>query len=143
MRNLRLVQLEPAFGTHDYIHPVGVVKNTKMHFILRGFKQVMGFRVFTFEGITEERVRSIFTVRADLSLAHRYDVPLQDLPVLCRSVLERLHDSGDKRAYAFTEEDMCLFAKDMAARALAAKQRKPARRPVTDNTGVAWRAPQR
>ena len=118
------------------------VANSKAQFVLRGFHQTMAFRVFTFEGIAADRVRSLFTIRADLTLARRYRIPLQELPLLCRAVLERLHDGGDKRAFAYTEEDMRLFANIVTARAEAAKQRRPPRRPATDNVGAGFRGPQ-
>jgi len=114
-----------------------------MKFVLRGFRQVTTFRVFTFESLATERPRSLFTVQADLALARRYGIPLQDLPLLCRSVLERIPVDGSERSFSFTEADMCTFADGVAARAAEAKQRKPPRRPPSENVGVAWRGPQR
>ena len=114
-----------------------------MRFVLRGFRQETGSRVFTFESMTDQP-RSLFTVHADLTLAQRYRIPLQELPLLCRAVLERMHEGGDERSFSFTEEDMCMFADGVAARAEAAKQRKPPRRPApTNSIGNAWRGPQR
>ena len=118
------------------------MENSKTQFVLRGFDQVLEFRVFTFEGIEADRSRSIFTVRADLALARSHRIPLQELPLLCKAVLERLHEGGDNRAFVFTEADMRLYADGVAARAEAMSQRKPPRRPHTDNVGAAWRNPQ-
>jgi hypothetical protein len=114
-----------------------------MKFVLRGFRQVTGARVFTFESMAD-RPHSLFTVHADLGLAQRYRIPLQELPLLCRAVLER-YEGGEERAFSFTEQDMCVFADGVAARAEAAKQRKAPRRPAaaTNNVGAAWRGPQR
>lgn len=67
-----------------------LVENPKMQFILRGFSQVVALRVFAFEGIAADRTRALFTVSADLALARRYRIRLQELPLLCRSVLERV-----------------------------------------------------
>ena len=118
----------------------------KMYFVLNGFSQDMGFRVFAFEGITAERVRLIrvpFTVRIDIALARKHGIRLQELPLLCRSVLERGHEDQEKRAYTYTEEDMCLHADGVAARDQAAKQARVSRRHVSARVGSAWRSPER
>ena len=114
-----------------------------MYFVLNGFSAEMGFRVFTFEGITVDRVHrpAPFTVRADLALARQYGIRLQDLPLLCRSVLERGHEDEKKRDFTYTEEDMRLQAEHLAAREEAAKHSKPPRRTVSARVGNAWRAP--
>jgi len=114
-----------------------------MQFVLRGFRQMMGFRVFAFEGIAADRTRAMFTVRADLALSRTYGIRLQELPLLCRAVLERRYEGGEKRAFAYSEEEMRVFADSAAARLEAAKQKKPPRRPATDQVGAAWRGPAR
>jgi len=115
-----------------------------MQFILTGFTQDVGFRVFAFEGIAADRARTNFTVRADLGLIKGYGIRIQELPLLCRSLLERREAEGDTRGLTFTEEDMVLFAKDRAnnARHAAAQKRTPPRKPSTENLGAAWRGPQ-
>lgn len=55
-----------------------------MQYILTGFTQEMGFRVFAFERIGDDRLRTKFTVKADLALIRRYGIRLQDLPLMCR-----------------------------------------------------------
>lgn len=117
--------------------------NAKLQFILLGFTHDMGFRVFAFEGVAADRSRAAFTVRTDLALARRYGIPLQDLPLLCRAILER-RDGADKSAFTYTEEEMRIHADDRAAvRSAAALKRKPFRRPPTENVGAAWRVPPR
>jgi hypothetical protein len=118
------------------------MENSKAQFVLRGFRQIVDFRVFTFERIAADHSRSLFTVRADLALARRHRIPLQELPLLCRAVLEQIHEGGDQRAFVFTEADMRLYADGVAERAEAARQRKPPRRTPTENVGAAWRNPQ-
>ena len=115
-----------------------------MQFILTGFTQDIGFRVFAFEGISPERTRTSFTVRADLALIKGYGIRIQELPLLCRSLLERREAEGETRGLTFTEEDMVLFAKDRAntARLAAAHKKSPPRKPSTENLGAAWRGPQ-
>lgn len=113
-----------------------------MHFILTGFTQDSGFRVFAFEGISAERVRTSHTVRTDLGLIQRYAIRIQELPLLCRSLLERHEAAGDAGPLTFTEEDMVLHARDCAAARLTASQRKSPRKPASQNLGSAWRGPQ-
>src|SRR5205823_3971388 len=86
-------------------------RSAKMQIILTGFTQDMGFRVFAFERMGEDRIRTKYTVRADLALIVRYGIRLQELPLLCRKVLER-HDNGESGTLTFTEDEMCLYAKD-------------------------------
>lgn len=110
------------------------MESAKMQFILKGFSQAMGFRVFAFEGIAADRTRTVFTVRTDLALTRRYGIRLQELPLLCRKVLERRDEGENKRTFTYTEEDMCLHASDCAAaRDAAAQKRKSPRRPSTSH----------
>jgi hypothetical protein len=126
-----------------------------MQYILTGFTQDTGFRVFAFEGVAVGQIRTVFTVRADLALSRRYGIAMQELPLLCRSLLDRQDESGpsqdeagehdalDKHALTFTEEEMRACADKRAAdRALAALRRKAPRRPAVENAGAAWRGPQ-
>jgi hypothetical protein len=82
----------------------------------------------------------MFTVRADLALSRRYGIQLQELPLLCREVLERTSGDGEERVFAFDEEEMRVHAEHAAAKA-AARVRKAPRKPVSGNLGAAWRAP--
>ncbi len=114
--------------------------NTKTQFVLKGFRQVVDFRDFTFERIEADRTRSTFTVRADLALARRHQIPLQELPLLCRAVLDRLQAGGAPGPLVFAEADMRDYAAGVAERAAAAKARRPARRPrPTEAVGAGWR----
>lgn len=119
-----------------------------MQFILTGFTQDTGFRVFAFEGVAIGQIRTVFTVRADLALSRRYGIAMQELPLLCRSLLDRQdegaeHAVTEQHALTFTEEQMRACADKRAAdRALAALKRKAPRRPVVENAGAAWRGPQ-
>lgn len=113
-----------------------------MNYILTGFSHDMGFRVFTFECVGEDRLRTKYTVRTDLALTQRYHIPVQELPLLCRGVLERRGEGDKQRTYTYSESDMCLYTEDRANReAQAADKKKPARRPHNENLGVAWRGP--
>jgi hypothetical protein len=74
-----------------------------MRFILIGFMQDLGFRVFAFEGIGEDKIRTEFLVKADLNLTRRYGITLQELPLMCRGLLERRNEGEEERMLTFTE----------------------------------------
>jgi len=113
-----------------------------MQFILTGFTQDLGFRVFAFEGVKADRTRTQYTVRADLGLVRKYGIRVQELPLLCRSLLDKAGDCEQTRTLIFSEDDMQRRAKDCALARETAALRKPARRPIAANVGAAWRAPQ-
>jgi len=114
-----------------------------MQFVLTGFTQDLGCRVFAFEGIAVDRARTPFTVRADLGLIRRYGIQIQELPLLCRSVLERRDEASAAQAFTFTEEEMSSWATARAAaKDEAAHRRRPPRRPSPEGLGAAWRTPQ-
>jgi hypothetical protein len=96
-------------------------------------------RQFAFEGLEEDRVRPQFTVRADLSLIRAYGIHIQDLPVLCRDLLERCDVGTGASALTFTEENMRLHQVDRLAAQSAHKRRTTSRRPLAANTGNGWR----
>jgi hypothetical protein len=113
-----------------------------MQFILTGFTQETVFRVFAFEGVAVGQIRTVFTVRADLALSRRYGIAMQELPLLCRALLDR-QEGGQDHELIFSEEEMRACSDKRAAdRALAALKKKAPRRPVVENAGAAWRGPQ-
>jgi hypothetical protein len=117
--------------------------NSKKHYILKGFNQVMEFRVFEFEGIAVDSVRASFTVRIDLALARKYGIRLQELPLLCKEVLDQTGEGDENRAFTYSEAQMCTHASDLSAREAAAKSRKATRRPAPVHVSAPWGSPQR
>ena len=107
-----------------------------MQFILKGFTPELGFRVFAFERIGDDRTRTEFKVRTDLSLIRTYGIRLQELPLLCRGLLERRDEGEQTRTLTFTQEDMRSHANSRAADRDAAK-RKSKRTPSPQEVGVA------
>src|SRR5229473_1807219 len=95
-----------------------------MQFVLTGFTPGTGLRVFEFEGIGADRTRTEFTVRTDLSLIRRYGIRVQELPLLCRGLLERHDETEQERAWIFTEDEMRLYASNCAAERDAAQKKK-------------------
>jgi hypothetical protein len=110
-----------------------------MQYIFTRFTHEMGFRVFEFEGIGEDRVRTEYKVRADLALTHRYGIRVQELPLLCRGILERRKEDEAQQTFTYTESDMRQNAELCAIRAEVAQKRKAPRKPPSENVGVAWR----
>ena len=99
--------------------------------------------MFAFQGVAPNQVRIEFTVRADLALSRHYGIRIQELPLMCRAVLEGREEGQNDNAMTFGEDAMRLHANNcIAARALAALKKKPFRRPVPETTGTAWRSPQ-
>jgi hypothetical protein len=95
-----------------------------MQFTLTGFTHNAGFRVFAFEGIGEDRVRLPYSVKADMALARKYGIRVQELPLLCREVLER-GTGADGKACTYLECDMSIHAAAVAA--MIVQRRKPPR----------------
>jgi hypothetical protein len=94
-----------------------------MRFILTGFTQDTGFRVFTFEGVGPDQTRTGFSVGTDLALSRRYGIRMQELPLLCREFLERCSEGEQARTFTFTEAEMLVYAN----RCEAERQARPKR----------------
>jgi hypothetical protein len=98
-----------------------------MQYVLTGFSSDMGFRVFAFDAVDDDRVRTEYLVRADLTLVRKYGIKLQELPLLCRGVLEqRIFGSHHQSTFTYTEAEMSIHAD---ARMVAAEKLKAARKP--------------
>ena len=115
-----------------------------MEFLLTGFTHDKDCRIFTFECISADRVWTKCKVRADLSLARKYGIALQELPLLCRGLLDRREEGADKIAGTsaeinFTEEAIRALASDRAAAKAAIPKRKAPVRPAGEHLGAAWR----
>jgi hypothetical protein len=116
-------------------------KQPQRRYILEGFVPDREFRLFNFQAVdtrTSEigAVRTAVTVRTDLSLIRKYGIHVQELPLLCRELLERRSVSETERHLTLTEEDMrASRAERLAVEATRKKWRKPA----PGNAGQAWR----
>jgi|ERR1700735_5523469 len=108
-----------------------------MLFVLKGFTPETGFRVFAFDGIAEDRTRTEFKVRTDLSLIRTYGIRVQELPLLCRGLLERRDEADVTHTLTFSEDEMRLYASSRAAEKDAADKRRSRRAPVPQPGGGA------
>lgn len=85
-----------------------------MSFILLGFSQEADIRHFAFQRVAADGQRSGCTVHADLPMARRFNIKLQDLPLFCRQILNaRTEDQTE--TVIITEEEMRLHAEMTAA----------------------------
>ncbi len=104
------------------------MKPTAVQYVLAGFTQDTGFRVFTFECVADDWARTAFSVSADLALARKHGIRMQELPLLCRGVLERRSEGDDQRAFTFTEGDMTIHSTLVTAALEAQKRKSPRKR---------------
>ena len=108
-----------------------------MEFVLVGFKQLDAIRQFSFDVVGQDGSRQQVTIGVDLGLIRRYGIPLQELPLLCRRLLE---NRAKIETTMFAESDMIEHLKERAAQAKASmKKRRAHRRPVSYRIGQAWR----
>jgi hypothetical protein len=118
-------------------------KVVKTQFILTGFNQTAGIRIYAFEAIGDGR-RIDYTVEVDLALIPGYGIRIQELPLLCRDLLQQRVEPDELSALTFTEQHMRSHAQRRAAAREEAEQRKkPGRHPGNANSGSAWRGPLR
>jgi hypothetical protein len=109
----------------------------KRNFFFIGFTQNSGDRTFAFEEVCADRSRRRFEVLAATRLAASYGIRIQDLPLLCRNMLERLEETDTRRSLQFAESEMKQIAEANRLRAAASGS---SRRPVAPaNPGGGWR----
>jgi hypothetical protein len=106
-----------------------------MDFVLTGFRQDANIRRFAFQRVATDHSRTEFTVSADMTLLVKHKIPLQELPLLCRALLEDQNESGPAKAVIFSETDMLVYvqrrttAKDEADRKRAQHRSPFVKRP--------------
>jgi hypothetical protein len=115
-------------------------KDGKAHFMFAGFTQTAGIRTYAFESIGAG-ARTDHTVEVNLALLTGYGIRIQELPLLCRELLQQREEPDGLSACVFTEPQMRSHAEKLAiAKAEAAQKRKPPRHlAATPNPGSAWR----
>lgn len=111
-------------------------KGQPVDYVLAGFRQLEHTRQYYFDAINEDHERKRISVSANVELARKYGISLQELPLLCRRLLEK---QSNATSIDFTESEMVLFAEKRAAEANAAMIHRRPRRPASNVTGQAWR----
>ena len=117
-----------------------VEKAAKTQYVLTGFSQTAGIRLYAFEGIGDG-CRVDYTVEVDMSLIPNYGIRIQDLPLLCRELLQKRVASSEISALIFSEHEMRAHAEKLAAEREESARRKNSDRPVTAHPGAGWRSP--
>ena len=98
-----------------------------MGFALTGVTNKCNQRRFTFELAGGATTRTTIVVVADLALARKYEIPLQELPLLCLRLIESQMTSG---TLVFAEKEMVEYAdRRQAAKDLAEQKRRAHRVP--------------
>ena len=99
-------------------------------FVLTGFHQLHGIRYYVYRGHPHDGSLSEFTVDADVRLLQKHGIALQELPLLCRRLLETQNPDYSLKAVTFTEDLMKEQADQRAALKRAAQEKKTAHRRV-------------
>lgn len=97
-------------------------------FMLTGFHQLQGIRYYVYQGRYDDGTSSEFTVDADVRLLRKHGIALQELPLLCRRLLEKQNPDSSLKAVTFTEDLMKEQADQRAALKQAAQDKKAYRR---------------
>ena len=113
--------------------------SAKRLFLLTGFTQAAGIRIYAFEGRVDA-TRIDYTVEVDLALIPRYGIQIQDLPLLCRELLQQPTQPDEISAVIFTEQRMRNHADKLAlAREEAEHKKKQPRHLASGDAGTGWR----
>ena len=107
-----------------------------MNYVLVDSRQFGTVRRFYFDAIAQGSRHEV-TVEVDLKLVHKHKIPLQELPLLCRRLLE---GRTKIETTTFTEMDMAQCASERAAAENALMEKRQSRRPpAPSRDGQAWR----
>lgn len=110
-----------------------------MQFLLTGFRRTANVRLYSFQSLISDRIHRQFTVGVDLNLARLYAISLQELPLLCRKLLEG-QPVGEVGSLRFSEQEMLGIVERRAEAQREAEQKsKNRRRPPSSQAGQAWR----
>ncbi|HYK59284.1 MAG TPA: hypothetical protein VEV85_07620 [Bryobacteraceae bacterium] len=95
-----------------------------MVFALMGTTTEGGLRRFTFELAGSGPPRTTVVVVADMALVRKYEIPLQELPLLCLRLLESRTADAEGPA-VFPEQEMIEYAdRRRASKELAEQKRR-------------------
>jgi hypothetical protein len=114
-----------------------------MEFTMTGFSEDLGIRRYRFKSVLADRRSLEFAVDTDVAMARKYGIVLQELPLLCRRLLEKNIERLDSDPIVFSEELMREHASQCAATERAAQERRKShRRPTPARLGEHWRGQQ-
>ena len=111
----------------------------KPQFFLTGFTQAAGIRIYAFEGRIDAK-RIDCTVEVDLALIPGFGIRIQDLPLLCRELLQQRSQPDETSSVVFTEQRMRSHAEKLAvAREEAEHRKKQPRHLASADAETGWR----
>jgi len=114
-------------------------EGAKPQFYLTGFSQAAGIRTYAFQGRIDA-TRTDYTVAVDLALIPGYGIRIQDLPLLCRELLQQRTEPDEISAMVFTEQQMRSHAEKLAvAREEADHKKKQAKSLANAAAAPSWR----
>jgi hypothetical protein len=105
-----------------------------------GFHQTQNVRRYQFQVVDLQRRRLDFSIDADLDLMRRYNLSIQEMPLLCRRLLETQltgQESFEATAQIFGETEMRQLADHRNAAKQALEQRRRPHRPPPPKRGPA------
>ncbi len=109
----------------------------KPQFFLTGYTQAAAIRIYAFDGRIDAR-RTPYTVEVDLALIPGYGIQIQELPLLCRELLQGQLDG--MCAVVFTEQRMRIHAEKLAvAREQAEEKKKQRKHLASGGAETDWR----
>ena len=112
-------------------------QGVKSQFLLTGFTQAAGIRTYAFEGrVGTQRIDC--TVEVDLALIPGYRIQIQELPLLCRDLLQQTEQPTESRFMVFTEQQMRSHAGKLALAREEAERRKKHRQLPGATVGTGW-----
>ncbi|HEU0119694.1 MAG TPA: hypothetical protein VFQ91_04155 [Bryobacteraceae bacterium] len=106
-----------------------------------GFSHNGRFREFAFDCVVDLRHTTRYKVVADLELSRKYEIPVQELPLLCRRLVEEAHFEESPSPLTFTEADMRTWRNARKAQREQIVHKKPQRR--TKSPSSTWHLPLR
>lgn len=114
----------PAVNVRPYTSARPRRRDKSTDFILTGFHQAQGIRYYVYQSQRDDGSLGEFTVDADVRLLQKHGIALQELPLLCRHLLEKLDSDTSLRAVTFTEDLMKEQSDLRAALKQVAESRK-------------------
>jgi len=116
------------------------MKELEKRFRYVGFTEIQGSRVFTYQMVSVERGKIEVSVTTNLALARLHKISLQELPLMCQSLLEEKEGADTVNAYLLSEQDMRTHSQRLAERAERARQGRQPKRPHSGQLpGASWR----
>jgi hypothetical protein len=112
-------------------------KENLMDFVLAGFEEGDGVRKYHFDCVATNRSKRAISVFADVTLARKHEIRVQELPLLCRRLLQSM-EPGSLAATITLTEDHMIAVQQVARAAAEKKPHKPPRRPSA-RAGQQWR----